>query len=312
MTMIHLVEDKSAAGVVWLMLLLYAGLGLVSMLVWCLRWQGRQAAWGTQILSWWRLFPVLSLAWWGWPLGAAVMALLVGGLALRELSLHSPSPAARRQLHWFGGVSLCLQALYALNWPDALGGLVLGVAFAALGVGAVWKWQAHCKNSEANEWLLFAVFCYQAAGMWAAAALPADTPAQAAAWFWWLCILTALNDVAQFVTGKCLGRSKIAPSISPNKTWQGFMGGLCVSAVLALGMGWVLELATWPTLLGLGLVLGAMGFLGDLSLSAVKRRLKIKDFSDLIPGHGGILDRVDSLLLTAPTLCLYLYLESLL
>jgi phosphatidate cytidylyltransferase len=76
-------------------------------------------------------------------------------------------------------------------------------------------------------------------------------------------------------------------------------------------MGWVLQLAPWPTLLGLGALLGAVGFLGDLSLSMVKRRLGIKDFSALIPGHGGILDRVDSLVLTAPTLYLYLHLAPL-
>jgi phosphatidate cytidylyltransferase len=76
-------------------------------------------------------------------------------------------------------------------------------------------------------------------------------------------------------------------------------------------MRWVLELATWPTLLGLGLALSAIGFVGDLSLSAVKRRLGIKDFSDLIPGHGGILDRVDSLILTAPALFVYLHLAPL-
>jgi phosphatidate cytidylyltransferase len=156
---------------------------------------------------------------------------------------------------------------------------------------------------------LLTVFFYQATGLWAAAALPASTPALAAAWFWWLCTLTALNDVAQFVTGKCLGQHKIAPTISPHKTWQGLVGGLLASALLAVGMGMALDLAPWPQLIGLGGVLGAVGFVGDMVLSAVKRRLGIKDFSQLIPGHGGILDRVDSLVLTAPTLCVWLHLH---
>jgi phosphatidate cytidylyltransferase len=214
MMIFKLIPD-TISGIALLMVLLFGGLGIVSLWVWGLRWQGRRAAWGTQILSWWRMFPLIALAWWCWPWGGVALVLLIGGLTLRELGMHSPSPAARNRFHKLAGASICFQVLYALNRPDALGVLVLGCAFMTLMVGAAWGWQVHRKvaepskataTHETNEFLLFAVFCYQAAGMWAVAALPAGTPTQAAAWFWWLCILTALNDVAQFVTGKCLGR----------------------------------------------------------------------------------------------------------
>lgn len=305
-------------GVWLLMALLYGGLGLVSLLVWRESVLGRRAAWGAQILSWWRMFPVLSVVWWAWPWGGAMLAVLVGSLALRELGMHSPDTAARQRLHQGGGALLLLQAGYALLWPHALpllagvlGMAALGLLFMATRQRQTVGPQTEAMPARARSGLLWAVMCHQGMGLWAAAALPADTSSQAAAWFWWLCILTALNDVAQFVAGKCFGRHKMAPHISPQKTWQGVMGGLCASAVLAVGMGGVLNLAPWSHLLGLGVVLGAVGVLGDLSLSAVKRRLGIKDFSNLIPGHGGILDRVDSLVLTAPTLCLYLHIAPL-
>jgi phosphatidate cytidylyltransferase len=122
------------------------------------------------------------------------------------------------------------------------------------------------------------------------------------AWLFYLFILTALNDIAQFVSGKLFGYHRIAPVISPNKTWQGLAGGIVISQLVSLALGSYLGLASPLTLSLYGLLLSIAGFAGDLLFSAAKRRLGIKDFSALIPGHGGILDRVDSLVLTAPLL----------
>lgn len=122
------------------------------------------------------------------------------------------------------------------------------------------------------------------------------------AWLFYLFTLTALNDIAQFVFGKLFGRHRIAPRISPNKTWQGLAGGIVVSQLHSLVLGTYLDLASLPTLAAFGLLLSLAGFAGDLMFSAAKRRLGLKDFSTLIPGHGGMLDRVDSLVLTAPSL----------
>lgn len=115
-----------------------------------------------------------------------------------------------------------------------------------------------------------------------------------------LVVATQFNDVAQYTTGKLLGRRPIVPSVSPRKTWEGFLGGLVSTTLLAAVIG--------PYLTDMGLVgsvvSGAMiavaGFCGDITISAVKRDLGVKDASHLIPGHGGILDRVDSLTYAAP------------
>ena len=116
----------------------------------------------------------------------------------------------------------------------------------------------------------------------------------------YLVFLTQFNDVAQYIWGKKFGNRKIVPAISPNKTWAGFLGGVATTTLFgALLAPWLTPLPWWLGL-GAGLLIGLAGFIGDLTVSAVKRDLRIKDTSQLIPGHGGILDRIDSLMYTAP------------
>lgn len=116
----------------------------------------------------------------------------------------------------------------------------------------------------------------------------------------YLVFLTQFNDVAQYIWGKTFGNRKIVPGISPNKTWEGFLGGIATTTLLgALLAPWLTPLLWWQGLFA-GLLIGVAGFVGDLTVSAVKRDLRIKDTGRLIPGHGGILDRIDSLMYTAP------------
>ena len=115
-----------------------------------------------------------------------------------------------------------------------------------------------------------------------------------------LVLLTSLNDVAQYIWGKTFGRHKIIPKVSPNKTVEGFLGGLLTTTCLAYFVAPILTpLSTVHSLL-VGAMISAVGFIGDVTISAVKRDMGIKDSGTLIPGHGGILDRVDSLTYTAP------------
>lgn len=112
-------------------------------------------------------------------------------------------------------------------------------------------------------------------------------------------LTTGLNDVFQFVWGKSFGKRKIIPAISPNKTWEGFIGGIITTACLAYLLRFLTPLTGQQVLLT-GLGIGIAGFAGDILISAIKRDLKLKDTGDTIPGHGGIMDRLDSLVLTAP------------
>jgi len=116
----------------------------------------------------------------------------------------------------------------------------------------------------------------------------------------YLILATEVNDVAAFICGKMFGRHPLRSEISPRKTWEGALGALAISMVLP----WLLRFSfpffgPWQLLLT-GLIVGIGGPLGDLSLSVIKRDLGTKDWGAAIPGHGGILDRIDSLIFVAP------------
>lgn len=115
-----------------------------------------------------------------------------------------------------------------------------------------------------------------------------------------LLFITQFNDVSQYIWGKLFGKNKIIPKVSPNKTWEGFLGAVITITICS---GFVAPLLT-PLTFELGLIFGFIisiaGFFGDVVISSVKRDLQIKDSGNLIPGHGGILDRIDSLMCTSP------------
>jgi phosphatidate cytidylyltransferase len=121
-----------------------------------------------------------------------------------------------------------------------------------------------------------------------------------------LVLLTESNDMAQYFWGKLFGRRKILPKVSPSKTWAGFIGGVATTTALAAGIAPFLTPLDLLHSLWAGSLVGVAGFVGDVVISAVKRDIGVKDSGSLIPGHGGILDRIDSLTYTAPLLFHYL------
>jgi len=116
----------------------------------------------------------------------------------------------------------------------------------------------------------------------------------------YILVLTVSNDFMQYFSGKMFGRHKIIPKVSPNKTWEGFIGGIIGTTILSVLMAHFLTPFDVYQSAFIGAVLAVAGFFGDTTMSAIKRDLGVKDTSTLIPGHGGILDRLDSLLFTAP------------
>jgi phosphatidate cytidylyltransferase len=113
-------------------------------------------------------------------------------------------------------------------------------------------------------------------------------------------VVVQFNDVAQFIWGRLFGRRRIVPSVSPGKTWEGFLGGAVTSMLLAVVIARDLTPFSLPAAALIGLTLSVCGFLGDVTLSAVKRDLGLKDTGTSLRGHGGVLDRLDSLTLAAP------------
>jgi len=122
-----------------------------------------------------------------------------------------------------------------------------------------------------------------------------------------LVFLTQFNDVAQFLWGKTFGRHPVVPKVSPKKTWEGLLGGAATTVVLAVLLAPVLTPLRQYEAVAAGVMIGLGGFLGDIVISALKRDLGIKDSGTLLPGHGGVLDRVDSLTFTAPLFFHYVF-----
>ncbi len=136
----------------------------------------------------------------------------------------------------------------------------------------------------------------------------ADNPAGGSAGVLiYLVFLTEINDVSQYIWGKTFGKRKIIPKVSPGKTIAGFWGGVLTTAGLAVWLAPYLTPLTLFEAAGAGCLIGVAGFIGDVTISALKRDLGVKDSGSILPGHGGILDRLDSLTYTAPLLFHYVY-----
>ena len=135
----------------------------------------------------------------------------------------------------------------------------------------------------------------------------------ASGWFLFVVMITEMDDIAQAMVGRMIGRRKITPVISPNKTWEGFLGGVVTSVVLSLLLApWLTSFPSISTSRGLllsigsGLLIVTAAFLGDINMSAIKRDVGVKDGSSILPGMGGIIDRIDSLTFTAPAFYYFL------
>ncbi len=165
-------------------------------------------------------------------------------------------------------------------WSNA----VLWAAVALLGLREGWRAQPESKAKVA----LAVMPAAAAMGAWGWMAEPYDPwPVLAFVWMIWA------NDTGAYLVGKPLGKHKLWPRISPGKSWEGFIGGMAAAALVAGAVfGW-----EWSAM---GALIGALSTAGDLTESAWKRRLGLKDSGQLMPGHGGALDRFDGFLFAAP------------
>ena len=155
-----------------------------------------------------------------------------------------------------------------------------------------------------RRWVLAALGVAVIGCAWVGALAIRQQP-QGASWLIWLFLLVGVADVGAYFTGRAWGRRKLAPNLSPGKTWEGVVGGASLSALVGGG-----ALAAWGRLswfwVGVTLLLIAVGVFGDLLESLLKREAGAKDSGTLLPGHGGVLDRIDSALAALPIFALLL------
>jgi phosphatidate cytidylyltransferase len=255
-----------------------------------------------RIRTWWILFVLFSVALVASRTAFICLMGLVSFLALKEyLSLIETRRADRSTLLLAYGLVPLHYSLIGLETTGTypfvapiIGFLLLQGSMALHG-----NTEDYLPAAAKLFWgLLICVFCVSYV---AAIRVVAPDPGGAGLVFF-LVVLTEFNDVAQYVWGKLIGNARVCPQLSPGKTWGGLLGGVLTTTLTAAGLGPFLTPFDLPQSLAAGLLIGTFGFVGDLNVSAVKRYLNIKDSGQLLPGHGGVLDRIDSLIFTAPAL----------
>ena len=149
------------------------------------------------------------------------------------------------------------------------------------------------------QWgLMVAVYCVSHAPALLMLQIP-GYEGQQAKLLLFLIVVVQLSDVLQYVFGKTLGKRRIVPLVSPNKTWEGAVGGIASASLVGALLWWATPFTPWASG-AIALLVCVLGFAGGLVMSAIKRDRGIKDFGTLIEGHGGIMDRIDSLCFAAP------------
>lgn len=258
----------------------------------------------TRIRSWWVIAGLFTLALIlerGWGL---FFFAWVSYLALKEyLSLIPTRRADRRVLLWaYCAIPLQYVWIY-MGWYEAFLVFIPVLLFLAIPMRMVLIGQTDgfLRAAGTIQWgAMTAVFGISHAAYLLTLPTSLNQNGGGPGLVLFLVALTQLNDVAQFLWGKAVGRARVVPAVSPNKTWGGLLGGVGTTVALALvGYRFLTPFSLYEAVIA-GVLIGVFGFIGDVVVSAIKRDLKVKDSGTLIPGHGGILDRLDSLTFTAP------------
>lgn len=257
-----------------------------------------------RIKTWWVMIGILAVAITTNEVVTIVFFAFVSFLALREFFSLIPTRRADRVILLVGFLLIPLQYfLVYIQWYGLFIILIPVYAFMAFPMLMVstGETEGFLKAVSSIHWgLMTAVFSLSHAAYLLALPERGNPAAGSVGLVMFLLIVTQLNDVLQFLWGKALGRHPITPKVSPKKTWEGFLGGLVTTIGVSYLLAPVLTPLTMIESLWVGGLLAAAGFVGDVNMSAVKRDIRVKDAGSILPGHGGILDRVDSLTFTAP------------
>lgn len=250
----------------------------------------------TRVLSALVLLPVVvGAVWFLPPVATLVLALAAAALAFLEYAAIARALGASVPRFVAGAavVAACV-AVGSAQVPAEIVVMSAVIAFGAMAVGSGAAGGAVLLDTAASAFPVV----YIGLPLGALAAVRAEAGREAVL----LLMLTiVISDSAQYYTGRAFGRRPLAPAISPKKTLEGAVGGLLFgTAAMAAGGYVVFPAASLPILLLVGATIAALGIVGDLFESLLKRRAGLKDSGAIIPGHGGVLDRIDSWLFAAP------------
>ena len=256
-----------------------------------------------RIRSWWVMVAVFGAMLLLGPAWMTALFGLLSFLALREfITLNPTEPADHGVLFWaFFVITPLHYLLVGIAWYGLFSIFIPVYAFVLLPFRRVLTGETHdfLGSSAKIQWALM-VCVYAVSHMPMLLTLPLKGFAGENAKLLFFFVLTVqLSDVLQYVWGKTCGRRPVAPRVSPHKTWEGTLGGIGTTVALSTALWWATPFSPWQAAL-MALLICVAGFLGGLVLSAIKRDLGAKDWGDTIAGHGGVLDRIDSLCFAAP------------
>ena len=258
-----------------------------------------------RIKAWWLMVAVFAVAVLVGPIGSIVLFTLVSFLALREyFGVSATLHADHRVLLWL--VFVVLPANYllvAVKWYGLFAIFIPVYAFIWLQIRAALSGvtEDFLSRTARIQWGMMVTIYFVS---YIPALLMLEVPhysetAQNFKLMLFLVVVVQASDVLQYVVGKLFGRTPIAPQLSPNKTVEGFVGGVALATALGAALSPATPFDFWQGA-GMALLVCLMGFAGGLVMSATKRDRGVKDFGAMLPGHGGMLDRIDSLCFAAP------------
>ena len=256
-----------------------------------------------RVRAWWVMALLFVVSVSTGAAGSIALFSLISFLALREFVTLAPTrPGDHRALFWSFFVVTPIQ--YYLVWTGWYGlfSILIPVyvtIFLPIRTVLAGDTERFLERTAINQWgLMICVYFVSHVPAVLGLRIP-GYEAQTPKLMFFLVLVVELSDVLQYVWGKSLGRHLIAPSISPNKTWEGLAGGVACATALGAGIWWATPFSPFAAAV-MSLVITLMGFAGGLIMSAIKRDRGVKDYGALIGGHGGMLDRIDSLCFSAP------------
>lgn len=256
-----------------------------------------------RIRAWWFMSAVVGAALWAGMWGAVVLFGLLSFLALREFLTLTPTRRGDHAtlVYSFFIVAPIQYGLVAFDWYGLFSIFipVYAFLFVPTRIALAGDSKRFLERTAEIQWgLMVCVYCVSHTP----ALLLLDIPGYEGRnilLILYMIFVVQLSDVLQYVWGKTFGRHKIAPNVSPNKTVEGFVGGVLSATAIGAALWWITPFTPLQAA-GMSLVMTLCGFFGGLTMSAIKRDRGVKDFGSLIEGHGGVLDRIDSICFAAP------------
>ncbi len=257
----------------------------------------------SRVNAWWVMIAVFAVAFLAGKIGTIILFTAISYFALREFITLTPTRAGDHRtlfLAFFLLIPLHYYLIY-IEWYSLFSILIPVYAFLLMPSIAVLAHDTEhfLERAAKIQWgVMICIYCISHAPALLLLPIP-NFAGQNALLLFYFMLIVQLSDVLQYVFGNLFGKTKVAPLVSPNKTLEGLIGGGFSTILIGAAMWWITPFTPLQSA-GMAAIIVIMGFLGGLVMSAIKRSLGAKDWGSMIEGHGGMLDRMDSVSFAAP------------